>query len=60
MTNRLPEKIQFLCEELIEKKAEKIKVYYVSKQGNVTDYFIFCNGSSDTHTKALADHVEEK
>lgn len=43
---------------LDEKKALNIKVMKVGDLTMVAEYFVICNGTSNTHIKSLADEVE--
>ena len=42
------------------KKAIDIKVLDISKITTMADYFVICQGGSNTQMKAIADEVEEK
>ena len=44
---------------LDDKKARDIKVLKTDKQTVLADYFVICNGTSNTQVRALADAVEE-
>ncbi len=52
--------VHLINEALLEKKAEKLRVLDVRKLTTLTDYFIVCQGGSDTQIKALANNVTEK
>jgi len=41
------------------RRGKDIKVLYTGDQTTLADYFIICNGSSNTQVKALADAVED-
>jgi ribosome-associated protein len=43
-----------LCLDL---KANNVIVLDLDKVSNATDYFIIASGSSDTHVRAIAEHV---
>lgn len=43
-----------------DKKARDVKILDIRSITTVADYFVICSGSSATHVKAIADHVEEK
>lgn len=43
-----------------DKKAEDIVILNMEKISLITDHFIICTGTSTPHTKAIADHIEEK
>lgn len=47
-------------EALENKKAIDVRVIDIRSCSNVADYFVICSGTSTTHTRALADEVEEK
>lgn len=42
------------------KKAQDIKVLDISKITTMADYFVICQGGSNTQMKAIADEIEEK
>ena len=44
---------------LDDKKGKDIKVLYTADQTTLADYFIICNGTSNTQVRALAEAVEE-
>ncbi len=44
-----------------EKKGEKITIINLKKIPNaITDYFILCTGSSDTHLYSIADSIDDE
>ena len=45
---------------LVEKKARDIKVYNVSEDSSVTDFYVNATGTSRTNVAALADEVTYK
>jgi ribosome-associated protein len=45
-------------EALDEKKGEDIKIIDISGISVLADYFVIVNGTSNTHTRTLADEVE--
>ena len=51
--------VDSIVKALNAKKAENIKVLYVSPLTTFTDYFIIATGKSTTHVQALSDFVEE-
>lgn len=55
-----PQLVSLINEALLEKKAEQLNVLDVRNLTTLTDFFIICNGNSDTQIKALADNVTEK
>ncbi len=52
--------VHLINDALLEKKAEKLRVLDVRKLTTLTDYFIVCQGGSDTQIRALANNVTEK
>jgi len=44
---------------LDDKKGKDIKVLYTADQTTLAEYFIICNGTSNTQVKALSEAVEE-
>ena len=57
MTER--EMVGTAVKALDSKKGKDIRVLYTTDQTTLADYFIICNGTSNTQVKALADAVEE-
>lgn len=58
MTNlELAQKIATILED---KKAIDVRIKKVGDLTVLTEYFVICNGTSNTHIKALADEVEFK
>jgi len=51
-----------LAEEIVRildsKKAHGIKLLYVEDKTVLSDYFVICNGTSNTQIKALANEIE--
>lgn len=43
-----------------DKKGEDIRVIDISQVSVLADYFIICNGNSDSQVRALVDNVEEE
>ncbi len=58
--NNFPPLVTIINEALLEKKAEKVRVLDVRNLTTLTDFFIVCQGNSDTQIKALANNVTEK
>jgi len=44
----------------LEKKGENIKLFDLRSLTSITDFFVICTGSTDTHVKAIADHIVER
>ena len=53
------ELIAVAVEALDDKKGKDLKVLYTADQTTLADYFIICNGASNTQVRALAEAVEE-
>ncbi|MFO8030389.1 MAG: ribosome silencing factor [Cyclonatronaceae bacterium] len=58
--SNFPPLVTLINEALLEKKAEKVRVLDVRNLTTLTDFFIVCQGNSDTQIKALANNVTEK
>ena len=43
----------------LEKKAEDILIFDISKISSFADYFVICTGTSDRHLKAIADNITD-
>lgn len=56
MTNQ--EKVKYICEALLEKKAQSVEVLHVEQLTTLTEYFVICSATSTTQVKALADSVD--
>lgn len=41
----------------LEKKAEDILLLNLRPLTSMTDYFVICTGSTNTHVKAISDHI---
>lgn len=53
------EMIAIAVKALDGKKGRDIKVLHTADQTTLADYFIICNGTSNTQVRALAEAVEE-
>ena len=53
------EMIAIAVKALDDKKGKDIKVLHTADQTTLADYFIICDGSSNTQVRALAEAVEE-
>ncbi len=52
--------VEAIVDGILDKKGKDIVVMDLRPTGNsVTDWFIICHGTSNTHTDAIADSVEE-
>ena len=52
--------VDLVIEGMKNRKATDITVMDVSDLTTLTDYFVVCNGNSDTQIKAIADSVEDE
>ncbi|MCD7891710.1 MAG: ribosome silencing factor [Ruminococcus sp.] len=52
------EKLEKIIKTLDSKKGEDIQAIKISDLTILADYFVIVNGSSNTHTRTLADEVE--
>jgi ribosome-associated protein len=43
----------------VSKKAQDVVILDLRGLSAVTDFFVICSGSSDTHVKAISDAIEE-
>lgn len=43
-----------------DRKAKEVRILDIRSISVMTDYFVICSGTSNTHVRAIADHVEEK
>ncbi|MBD5099214.1 MAG: ribosome silencing factor [Clostridiales bacterium] len=53
------EMVSIAVKALDDKQGKDIKVLRTADQTTLADYFIICNGTSNTQVRALADAVEE-
>jgi ribosome-associated protein len=56
----IPENIKIALRALDSKKAQDLKLLYVSNQTILADWFIIAGAGSVTQTRALADEAEYK
>lgn len=49
-----------ICRGADELKAQGIAVLDVRKQTIIADFFIICSGTSSTHIRSIAGHVQDK
>ncbi len=52
------QKLEIIVKTLDKKKGEDIQAIKISDLTILADYFVIVNGTSNTHTRALADEVE--
>lgn len=53
------EMVSIAVKALDDKQGKDIKVLHTADQTTLADYFVICNGTSNTQVRALADGVEE-
>jgi len=51
------ELVNLISNLILQKKGSNILILDLKKQTTITDYFIICSSSSDTQSKAIADHI---
>jgi ribosome-associated protein len=44
----------------LEKKAADIQIFDVSRLTSIADFFVICTGSTDTHVRAISEHIVEE
>lgn len=54
----LHEKLELIVKTLDSKRGEDIQAIKISDLTILADYFVIVNGTSNTHTRTLADEVE--
>lgn len=52
------QKLELIIKTLDSKRGEDIQVLKISDLTILADYFVIVNGTSNTHTRTLADEVE--
>jgi ribosome-associated protein len=55
--SRLPVDLSRAIELAIDRKGVDIMLLDLRGLSNSTDYFLLVNGTSDTHVRAIADHI---
>ena len=56
-TDALVQRAAALC---LDRKATDVVVLDLRKVSSATDYFVIASGTSDTHVRAVAEHVQEE
>ena len=51
------ETADFICNLMLNKKAEDILLLDIREVSSIADYFVICSGGSDTHVKAITQEV---
>lgn len=54
------EKLELIVKTLDDKKGIDIKILEIGDITSIADYFVICEGTSNTHVRALAEEVEFK
>jgi ribosome-associated protein len=54
---KLPPDLTRAIELAIDRKGQDIMLLDLRGLSNSTDYFLLINGTSDTHVRAIADHI---
>ena len=52
------EKLELIIKTLDSKRGEDIQALHIADLTILADYFVIVNGTSNTHTRTLADEVE--
>ncbi len=55
---QLPTAVEKMVRVLDAKKARDIRLLHVAKQTLIADYFIICEGNTNSHLRALSDELE--
>ncbi len=53
-------KAAIIAEYADDIKAQDIEILDVKQKTSVTDYFVICTGTSDTHVRAIAERVGDR
>lgn len=56
-TDKLPADLARAIELIIDRKGQDMLLLDLRGLSNSTDYFLIVNGTSDTHVRAIADHL---
>jgi ribosome-associated protein len=54
---RLPPDLKRALELAVDRKGQEMMLLDLRGVSNSTDYFLLVNGTSDTHVRAIADHI---
>ena len=57
--NEAPQRVLFLINTLLEKKAKDLVILNVREISAFTDYFIICSGTSERQVRAISSHIRE-
>ncbi|HEX6065359.1 MAG TPA: ribosome silencing factor [Longimicrobiales bacterium] len=56
-TDKLPADLTRAIELIIDRKGQDLLLLDLRGLSNSTDYFLIVTGTSDTHVRAIADHI---
>lgn len=56
-SNKLPADLKRAIELAVDRKGQDMLLLDLRGLSNSTDYFLLVNGTSDTHVRAIADHI---
>ena len=54
---KLPNDLKRAIELAVDRKGQEMMLLDLRGLSNSTDYFLLVNGTSDTHVRAIADHI---
>ena len=54
---KLPPDLKRAMELAVDRKGQEMMLLDLRGLSNSTDYFLLVNGTSDTHVRAIADHI---
>ena len=54
-----PSELQLVVDAMADRKAQDIVVLDLRGLSNAADFFVIASGTSDTHVRAVAEHVTE-
>lgn len=49
-----------IADLVLEKKAEDVVVLDLRGISGITDFFVICSGTANTHVKAICEHIEDQ
>jgi ribosome-associated protein len=53
----VPRLVQLAAATCVDSKAEQVVILKLAGVSDMTDYFVIASGTSDTHVRAVANHV---
>ncbi|MDE3152223.1 MAG: ribosome silencing factor [Gemmatimonadota bacterium] len=56
----VPELVQRAARACVDHKADRVVILDLHGVSDMTDYFVIASGTSDTHVRALGEHVMEE